>query len=72
MKTNVGTIDKIIRVILGLAIIGAGAYLQTPWNGWWGAIGIVPLLTATIGFCPAYLPLGISTCTSQATTTKTE
>jgi hypothetical protein len=62
MKANVGTTDKIIRIIAGLGIIGAAVYLQTPWGGWWGAIGVVPILTALIGFCPAYLPLGISTC----------
>ncbi|MDM8560324.1 DUF2892 domain-containing protein [Candidatus Parabeggiatoa sp. HSG14] len=72
MKANVGTVDKIFRVIVGLAIIGAGIYLQEPWGGWWGAIGIVPLFTAMIGFCPAYLPLGISTCATQAKEPKAE
>ncbi|EDN69465.1 conserved hypothetical protein, membrane [Beggiatoa sp. PS] len=68
MKANVGTADRIVRIIVGLAIIGAGVYFQEPWGGWWGAIGIVPLFTASFGFCPAYLPFGISTCC----TTKTE
>jgi hypothetical protein len=58
MKTNVGTIDRIIRVILGLGILGAGLYFKN----WLGLIGLVPLLTAFVGFCPAYLPLGLSTC----------
>jgi hypothetical protein len=58
MKTNVGTIDRIIRVILGLGILGAGYYFKN----WLGLIGIVPLLTAFVGFCPAYLPFGLSTC----------
>lgn len=58
MKTNVGSPDRIIRIIAGLAILAAGYYYQS----WWGLIGIVPLGTAAIGWCPAYLPFGISTC----------
>lgn len=63
MKTNVGTIDRAIRVILGLAILGAGFYFKN----WLGLIGIVPLLTAFVGFCPAYLPFGLSTCAKPDT-----
>jgi hypothetical protein len=62
MKTNVGTIDRIIRVILGLGVLGAGYYFKN----WLGLIGIVPLLTAFVGFCPAYLPFGLSTCAKPA------
>ena len=61
MQTNVGTIDRVIRIIAGLTIVGAGLYYQS----WWGAIGLVPLGTAVIGWCPAYLPLGISTCKTK-------
>jgi len=57
MKCNVGKADKIIRLILGAGIIAAGVYFQS----WWGAIGAVPILTALIGWCPAYVPFGIST-----------
>jgi len=57
MKCNVGKTDKIIRLILGAGIIAAGVYFQS----WWGAIGAVPILTALIGWCPAYIPFGIST-----------
>jgi hypothetical protein len=56
MQQNVGGIDKILRLVAGLAIIGWGVYAQN----WWGAVGAVPLLTALIGWCPVYLPLGIS------------
>jgi len=56
MKCNVGGIDRQVRVVVGLAIIGAGFYFQS----WWGAVGVVPLFTAAIGWCPAYLPFGIS------------
>ena len=55
---NEGNIDRILRVIVGLAIIGWGVYAQN----WWGAIGAVPLLTGLIGWCPAYTLLGINTC----------
>ena len=58
MQKNVGGIDKALRVIVGIAIIAAGfAY-----HSWWGVVGIVPLITAAIGFCPLYKPFGISTC----------
>ena len=69
MKANVGSIDKVVRIIIGLAIIGAGVYLQdqSPWGGWWGAIGVVPILTAFLSFCPAYTLLGISTCSTPKT-----
>jgi len=61
MKSNVGSIDRVVRLIAGFAILGAGYYFKS----WWGLIGIVPLLTATFRFCPAYLPylpFGLSTC----------
>ena len=59
MKANVGSIDQAVRVIVGLSLIVAtlvGAI------GLWGWIGIVPLLTGSFRFCPAYMPFGISTC----------
>ncbi len=58
MKANIGNIDRIIRIVIGLAIILIGIIYQN----WWGAIGIVPLLTAFIRWCPLYTPFGISTC----------
>ena len=58
MKCNTGKTDRIIRVIIGAGIIAGGVYLQS----WWGAIGVIPLFTAAIGWCPAYLPFGISSC----------
>lgn len=58
MKPNVGGLDKKIRIAAGILIIAIGAYFQS----WWGAVGIIPLTTALINWCPAYLPLGISTC----------
>ncbi len=58
MQANVGGIDKVLRIVAGLVIIGLGLYYKS----WWGAIGIVPLGTGLFNFCPAYCPLGISTC----------
>lgn len=58
MKCNVGKTDRIIRAILGAAIIAGGIYFKS----WWGLIGIVLILTASIGWCLLYLPFGISTC----------
>ncbi len=59
MKSNVGGIDRILRIILGLVLIGLAA---TGTVGAWGWIGVVPLATATLGFCPLYTMLGLSTC----------
>jgi hypothetical protein len=61
MQCNVGTADKTIRLIVGAAIIGAGVYYQN----WLGAIGLVPVLTALMGWCPAYTLIGASTCKKQ-------
>ncbi|MBK7423275.1 MAG: DUF2892 domain-containing protein [Propionivibrio sp.] len=59
MKTNVGGIDKILRIAVGIALI-AMAYMNVV--GVWGYIGVVPLLTGLIGWCPVYPLLGISSC----------
>lgn len=58
MTCNIGKIDKSIRIIAGIGIIAAGFYF----NSWWGAVGIIPLFTAAVGWCPLYVPLGISSC----------
>ena len=59
MPINVGTIDRALRAIVGLVLI-AHVFVgpQTPW----GRIGLLPLLTAVNGFCPANTQLGIKTC----------
>lgn len=59
MKANVGSIDRTIRILVGLALIAA-ALLGV--IGAWGWIGLVPLATGVFRFCPAYLPFGIRTC----------
>ncbi len=58
MNKNVGNIDRAIRVIAGLVILGAGYYYKT----WWGLVGLLPLLTGFCRFCPGYIPFGINTC----------
>lgn len=63
MKTNVGGIDKLLRIIAGIALIGLTlAGMIGPW-GW---IGVVPLATGLIGFCPVYPLLGMSTTKKTA------
>ena len=59
MKSNVGTIDRTIRIIVGLVIISLVFWgPKSPW----GYIGIIPLLSGLFGTCPCYSLLGISTC----------
>ncbi len=59
MKANVGGIDRIARIIVGLALIALAA---TGSVGVWGWIGFVPLLTGLVRWCPLYPLLGISSC----------
>jgi hypothetical protein len=61
MKKNVGSIDKIIRIILAIIIAVLGYYYQT----WWGLLAIVPLVTAFMNFCPLYPIFGISSCAKK-------
>lgn len=61
MKKNVGSMDKVVRIVVGLSVMVFG-YLN---ESWWGLIGLVPLFTAFMGTCPAYLPFGISTCKTE-------
>ncbi len=64
MKTNVGTIDRILRAVIGLALI---ALTLAGTIGVWGWIGVVPLVTAALGFCPLYTVLGFSSCPMKKT-----
>jgi len=59
MKANVGTVDRLIRIVAGVVLIALAA-LGT--IGLWGYIGIVPLVTGLFRFCPAYRLLGLRTC----------
>jgi hypothetical protein len=64
---NVGGTDRLIRVVLGVAALAFFATNAGP-HHWWGLIGIVPLATAALGWCPLYALLGISTCPRSAHT----
>ncbi len=64
MRANVGKVDKTFRIIVGLVVLGAGYYF----GSWWGLVGLVPLLTALTGWCPAYTVFGVSTCSMKEKT----
>ena len=57
MTCNMGRGDRLFRGILGIAALAAGFYFQS----WWGLIGLIPLGTALVKWCPAYVPFGINT-----------
>lgn len=59
MNRNVGGIDRILRIVVGLVLIGLAL---TGTIGWWGFIGIVPIVTAAVGYCPVYPLIGMNTC----------
>ena len=62
MKANVGTIDRTLRIVAGLLLIGLSL---SGVIGAWGWIGLVPLATGVFRFCPVYTLLGIKTCNSR-------
>jgi hypothetical protein len=64
MKANVGSVDRVIRIVAGLGILSAVFLVEGP-NRWFGLIGLVPLLTATFRFCPLYPIVGINTCSKS-------
>ncbi len=58
MNKNIGSTDKVIRIIIGILLLSLYFFgPQTPW----GLLGIIPILTAIVGVCPAYIPFKIST-----------
>lgn len=59
MHNNVGNTDKLLRISAGVILLGLGA---SGVIGWWGLIGLVPLATGLLNWCPAYRLLGINTC----------
>ncbi len=67
MKTNVGSIDRILRIAVGIALLALLFIL--PGNArWWGLIGLLPLATGLFSFCPAYTLLGLNTCSTKQRT----
>jgi hypothetical protein len=59
MKLNVGGIDRILRIVAGIVLL---ALTATGTIGLWGLVGVVPLATGLLKFCPVYPLLGLSTC----------
>jgi hypothetical protein len=57
LKANVGSTDRIIRFVLGTVIIVVGFYFKS----WWGVVGVVPIVTGLLNYCPAYNLIGVST-----------
>ena len=58
MKENIGGIDRNLRLIVGILILAIGIAYESLW----GLVGLIPIATAFMKWCPAYLPFGISTC----------
>lgn len=64
MKQNVGGIDKFIRIILGVVLLALVFVIEGNAR-WFGLIGVVPLFTAFVGWCPAYSLIGVNTCPAR-------
>lgn len=58
MNINIGNVDRVLRILVGLALIGWSAFFQGPS---WAYVGILPLLTGLVRWCPAYAVFGIAT-----------
>ncbi len=63
MKINVGGVDRMLRIAVGLVLIVLAA---TGTVGWWGWLGVLPLLTGLMRTCPAYALLGLNTCPANS------
>ncbi|TSA11577.1 MAG: DUF2892 domain-containing protein [Betaproteobacteria bacterium] len=61
MKANVGGVDKILRIVAGLALLSLILILEGNAR-WWGLAGLVPLSTGLFNFCPLYTLFGLNTC----------
>jgi hypothetical protein len=61
MKTNMGGVDRGVRIVIGLALLSL-LFLLEGASRWWGLVGVILVGTGLIGWCPAYLPFGINTC----------
>ena len=64
MTTNVGTIDRVLRIVAGLALIALALGYFPGYQSVWGWVGVIPLLTGLAGTCPAYSLFGMNTCSS--------
>jgi len=64
MRLNVGGFDKLVRIVVGLGLLALVFVLQGSAR-WFGLIGVVPLVTGLVGYCPLYSVLGLSTCSAK-------
>jgi hypothetical protein len=62
MTENIGTIDRTLRVIVGLFLVGLAVGIMPEYQTAWGWLGVIPLFTGLAGSCPVYSMLGIKTC----------
>lgn len=63
MTPNVGGSDRTFRIVLGVVVVGLGIFFKS----WWGALGMLPLVTGLLGWCPVYVPFHMSTSLRPAT-----
>jgi len=63
MKKNIGTLERIIRILLGIALFAVGFYYESLW----GLVGVIPLISGISGLCPLYAVFGFSTCQPAGT-----
>jgi hypothetical protein len=68
MTTNVGTVDRVVRIVVGVALLSAMFFVEVP-LAWLGLIGIVPVVTGFFGYCPLYAVFGFDTCPLDKRTT---
>jgi hypothetical protein len=61
MRCNVGRKERLVRTFIGLAVLGAGVLFES----WWGLLGLIPLATAAIGWCPLSAVMGVNTCKEE-------
>lgn len=61
MKSNIGPVDRLVRIIVGLLVAIAGVVFDS----WWGLIGLIPIVTGLFKICPLYLLFGISTAKTE-------
>ncbi|MBL0141844.1 MAG: DUF2892 domain-containing protein [Betaproteobacteria bacterium] len=65
MTRNVGNVDRIIRIVVGLGLLSLVYFLDGNAR-WWGLLGLGPIATAAMGYCPPYALIGINTCGNKA------
>lgn len=65
MNVNVGSFDRIVRLVIGAGLLYFALFAQPNGYNWIGWVGIVPILTALVGNCPLYSMLGFSTCRAK-------